>query len=55
MQKRFKSVMLNERGNRLVDVIASYTSYWLRKMGNEDLAEKVDKEIGLSKGTEQSV
>jgi len=46
---------LNERGNRLVDAIANYTSYWLRKMGNEDLAEKVDKEIGLSKGIEQSV
>ena len=46
---------LNERGNRLVDGIANYTSYWLRKMGSEDLAEKVDKEIGLSKGIEQSV
>ncbi|MBG9516643.1 mobilization protein, partial [Bacillus thuringiensis] len=46
---------LNERGNRLVDAIANYTSYWLRKMGSEDLAEKVDKEIGLSKGIEQSV
>ena len=43
---------LNERGNRLVDAIASY---WLRKMGSEDLAEKVDKEIGLSKGIQQSV
>lgn len=46
---------LNERGNRLVDGIANYTSYWLRKMGSEDLAEKVDKEIGLSKGIQQSV
>ncbi|HHL0974547.1 TPA: plasmid recombination protein [Bacillus cereus] len=46
---------LNERGNRLVDAIANYTSYWLRKMGSEDLAEKVDKEIGLSKGIQQSV
>ncbi|HDR7495292.1 TPA: plasmid recombination protein [Bacillus cereus] len=46
---------LNEQGNRLVDGIANYTSYWLRKMGSEDLAEKVDKEIGLSKGIEQSV
>ncbi|AZR80790.1 mobilization protein (plasmid) [Bacillus thuringiensis] len=46
---------LNERGNRLVDGIANYTSYWLRKMGREDLAEKVDKEIGLSKGIQQSV
>ena len=46
---------LNERGNRLVDGIANYTSYWLRKMGSEDLAEKVDKEIGLSKGIEKSV
>ncbi|UIJ70205.1 hypothetical protein LW858_33685 (plasmid) [Bacillus cereus] len=41
---------LNERGNRLVDGIANYTSYWLWKMGSEDLAEKVDKEIGLSEG-----
>ncbi|MBD2786718.1 hypothetical protein ID849_18955 [Xenorhabdus sp. 3] len=46
---------LNERGNRLVDAIANYTSYWLRKMGNEDLAEKVEKEIGLSEGLQQSV
>ncbi|UIJ70214.1 plasmid recombination protein (plasmid) [Bacillus cereus] len=46
---------LNERGNRLVDAIANYTSYWLRKMGSEDLAEKVDKEIGLSEGIQQSV
>ncbi|AZR80773.1 mobilization protein (plasmid) [Bacillus thuringiensis] len=46
---------LNERGNRLVDGIANYTSYWLRKMGSEDLAEKVDKEIGLSEGIQQSV
>ncbi|PGC87675.1 mobilization protein [Bacillus toyonensis] len=46
---------LNERGNRLVDAIANYTSYWLRKIGSEDLAEKVDKEIGLSKGIQQSV
>lgn len=30
---------LNERGNRLIDAITNYTSYWLRKMGNEDLAE----------------
>jgi len=46
---------LNEQGNRLVDAIANYTSHWLRKMGNEDLAEKVDKEIGLSKGIQQSI
>lgn len=46
---------LNEQGNRLVDAIANYTSYWLRKMGSEDLAEKVDKEIGLSEGIQQSV
>ncbi|MGR5969000.1 hypothetical protein ACT7C1_15870 [Bacillus paranthracis] len=39
----------------MVDGIANYTSYWLRKMGSEDLAEKVDKEIGLSKGIQQSV
>lgn len=36
----------------MVDAIANYTSYWLRKMGSEDLA---DKEIGLSKGIQQSV
>ncbi|MBD2812783.1 hypothetical protein ID853_18375 [Xenorhabdus sp. Vera] len=46
---------LDESGNRLVDAIANYTSYWLRKMGNEDLAEKVEKEIGLSEGLQQSV
>ncbi|MCQ6343823.1 plasmid recombination protein [Bacillus cereus] len=46
---------LNERGNRLVDAIANYTSHWLRKMGSEDLAEKVEKEVGLSKGIQQSV
>ncbi|MGG0261994.1 plasmid recombination protein [Bacillus mycoides] len=46
---------LNEQGNRLVDAIANYTSYWLRKIGSEDLAEKVDKEIGLSKGIQQSI
>ena len=31
---------LNERGNRLVDGIANYTSYWLRKMGSEDRWKK---------------
>ncbi|MES5943909.1 mobilization protein, partial [Bacillus cereus group sp. MG4] len=46
---------LNERGNRLVDAIANYTSYWLWKMGNEDLAKKVDTEIGLSDGISQSI
>ncbi|WP_197266164.1 hypothetical protein [Bacillus thuringiensis] len=46
---------LNERGNRLLDGIANYTNYWLKKMGSKDLAEKGDKEIGLSKGIEQSV
>ncbi|MEK3790107.1 hypothetical protein MKX74_27750 [Paenibacillus sp. FSL K6-1230] len=38
-----------------MELITNYTSYWLRKMGSEDLAEKVDKEIGLSKRIQQSV
>ncbi len=48
-------VDLTPKQARLIDGVANYSAYWANKDGYPDLAEKINKEIGISKGIQTEI
>ena len=48
-------VELTDKQSRLFDAIENYTKLWLSREGKKNLAEDVEKNIGLSKGIQEQV
>lgn len=46
---------LTPQQERLIDGVSNYSAYWAKKDGHSDLAEKINKEIGISKGIQTEI
>ena len=46
---------LSKKQDRLIDAVAEYGAMWAREDGFEDLAEAMEKRVGLSKGIQKIV
>ena len=51
----YKLNNLTKKQKYLIEALEDYSKGWLGQVGRDDLVEKVDKHIGLSKGIEESI
>lgn len=51
----YKVHNLTPKQEKLIDGIADYGAYWARKDGFKDLAEDMEKHVGISKGIKDSI
>ena len=49
----YKLNNLTKKQKYLIEALEDYSKGWLGQVGRDDLVEKVDKHIGLSKGIEE--
>ena len=52
---KYRCEDLTPAQERIIDGVAEYGAYWARAEGHEDLAEDMEKRIGLSKGLEKLI
>ena len=46
---------LTPQQERLIDGVANYSAHWSKKDGHPDLAEKINKEVGISQGIQSEI